>query len=258
MALHRDGKMLASGSYDHTTRLWDLDTGQGTILHQVGKTDSDWFPLVTFSPDGKTLAFSYVDPTPPESSHAELRDLATGKTRRTIKNIGRGPMLFDTTGRLLAIGSGTGEVTLWDVERGNLVARFPGNSIVMSMALSVDGKTLATCHASTGGGVVLWDVATAKCTGVLESPTPPGGLASVAFSPDGKWLASGGGLGGGFQNVILWNPATRKHVATLEGHTHLVAALAFSPDSKILASGSLDHTIRLWDITQALKHKPDK
>ncbi|KAF5136431.1 Vegetative incompatibility protein HET-E-1 [Metarhizium anisopliae] len=66
---------------------------------------------------------------------------------------------------------------------------------------------------------------------------------SVAFSPDGRTLASGS-----FDKAIrLWDPATGSHQQTLEGHSDRIMSVAFSPDGKTLASGSFDKAIRLWD-----------
>ena len=69
-------------------------------------------------------------------------------------------------------------------------------------------------------------------------------VTSVAFSPDGKLLASGSRD----QTIKLWDVASGQAVRTLTGHTDKVTSVAFSPDGKLLASGSDDETVKLWDV----------
>ena len=71
-----------------------------------------------------------------------------------------------------------------------------------------------------------------------------GGVNALAFSSDGKMLASGGSD----NTVQLWNIVTGEPITTFTGHTNGINALTFSPDNRTLASGSADGTVRFWNI----------
>jgi WD40 repeat protein len=123
---------------------------------------------------------------------------------------------------------------------------------VTSLAFARDGKTLATASAGAEernaprvGVVKLWDVATGRQRSAFQDPA--GGFTSLAFSPDGKTLATAGTDG----TVKLWDVATGKERAVLRGHTGWALAVAFSPDGLTLASGGSDKTVKLWDAAAA-------
>jgi len=103
---------------------------------------------------------------------------------------------------------------------------------------SPDSKKLAV----GGTGVIfLWDLTTGQCVSTLSGHA--GDVNALAFSADGKRLASGGED----HAVKVWDLETGRETLTLARHKDRVTALAFSPDGKRLASGSDDKTVILWD-----------
>jgi len=269
VAFSPDGRLLASGSWDNTIKLWDVATGSGVLtLSGTGSVNS-----VAFSPDGRLLASGSCarwDGYFCVEGEIKLWEVATGREVRTLREHAFAvySVAFSPDGWLLASGSCeqfgpegcSGVIDLWEVATGNLVGTLIDwrTSDVNSVAFSPDGQLLASgsCRVGplgfgcVGGMIDLWDVATGS--GVLTLYGHAYAVTSVAFSPDGRLLASGGSA-----TIDLWDVATGNLVRTLEGHTGGVSEVVFSPDGRLLASGSCarwdgyfcrEGEIKLWEV----------
>jgi hypothetical protein len=107
------------------------------------------------------------------------------------------------------------------------------------VAFSPDGKLLASCGNKS---VMLRDMVAATPQTTLAQHSD--GLLCLAFSPDGRTIASGSKD----HSIVVFDVATGKLLATLTGHTKPVYSVAYSPDGKTLASSAEDHLIKLWDV----------
>ena len=229
-----DGKYLAATNGGNTARVWDPtnDREIATVIHKMGISD------VAFSPDGKYLA------TGSEDNTTKIWDASSGK------EIGRldlgddvAQVLFSPNGTYLAIRSYGNAMRLWNLDSGKEVPLVDqGELDILDMAFSLDGESLAIADP---GAIRLWDPVNGKEVGHLDykensSPT------SIAFSPDGKYLAAGSRLEAG-TGASVWNLASSEEVMRVSSQAP-VEDLDFSPDGKYLATASTNRTASVWDV----------
>ena len=229
-----DSQMLASGGWDKTVRLWDVNTGR-ELKKLTGHTRST--NSVSFSPSGQVIASGSSDHT------IRLWDVNTGRELKKLTghtdDVFR--LSFSPDGQTLASGGPDNTVRLWDVNTGRELKKLVGHTHwVQSVSFSPDSQTLAS--ASSDQTVRLWDVNTGRELKKLVGHTS--WVWSVSFSPDGQTLASGSGDGD--TTIRLWDANTGRELKKLTGHTKTVHGVSFSPDGQTLASASNDDTVRLW------------
>jgi RNA polymerase sigma factor (sigma-70 family) len=209
-------------------RFWDVRTGKE--LHSFAEPKADWPGHLYFTPDGKTLVVA--------GRRTVGYDMATGKELFSW----RMEPLPDHSGmRVGVVGGGVSEPQ----------ERLAWRRLVFSSELTVaacvlDGgldrrpvpDRLALCDARTGRMLRRWS----------DSGKPSNGWEELAFSPDGRLLASSDG-----RNIHLWEVATGKELHHFQGHRGEIRSLAFSANGRCLASASNDGTVLVWNVVAQAK-----
>jgi hypothetical protein len=197
---------------------------------------------VVFHPHEKMLASAGAE----GDTTLKLWDLATEKVLDTLEgHTGQiTHVAFSPDGKTLASSSWDGTARLWQLESRTEIAKLERPSIAWTVVFSPDGKTLATSYDETT--LKWWDVATQEERAQLEVG---GSVRSLAYSPDGKTLAVLIGWKTE-RDVQLWDVATKQRRAAPLAHFDGANGAAFTSDSRILETGSLDRTVKLWDVTK--------
>jgi WD40 repeat protein/tRNA A-37 threonylcarbamoyl transferase component Bud32 len=233
LAFSPDGKRIAAGSQElGTVGVWDTATGR-----PAGVLQGQGFYLrdMAFDPDNRLLS---------SAGDGSLQSWELSRDLRTVlcRTPDTAGLLLSPDGRLL-MGLRGKEVQLWDVTTGRKRADLPGAWLKEGCMAVFSGDGRHFAYSTEDGAVHLWDVQAGAEARVLRGHSAH--VRALAFSPDGKRLASG--AQDPDNSVRLWSVPAGEEVAVLRGHQNEVSTVAFSPDGKRLASCSLDKTARLWD-----------
>jgi WD40 repeat protein len=274
LAMSPDGRTLATGRKNGTVDLWDAVTRQLVGSISAHTTDAS---AVAFSSDSQRLASGSEDRSVKVWDRNDFTNpLFTLPTERKVELV-----VFSPNGTILSTGEKYGSLKLWGMSAPHTLLKdfkgscdypksaafLPNTNLILAscngglklldwrnqtelpapklsgysslVAVSPDGKTFAT---SEGNDIVLWNTSNL----VLRLKGHTGSVSSLAFSPDGTRLASGG-----YDSTVkIWEIHTGQELATFKaeegGDLSIVTSLAFTPDGGKLVIGSMSGDIRIW------------
>ena len=235
-----DGKSIATGSWDHTARLWDAQTGKplGNPMRHAGIVT-----CLAFSPDGKILATGSWDKT------VRLWDPSTGDPignplRHESEVLS---LAFSPDGQTLLTGSEDGQASLWDqATKKALDPPFNKNDKpVRAVAVSADGRTFVF---ASGRVVTTWN----QDGGEPGEFRHESDVLTLALSPCSR-LVLAGTLDG---KLHVWNLEGGYEVIEPREIGSRVYSVAFSSNGRKAIAGSFDGRVRRWDVDEVLFHIP--
>ncbi|HSP62401.1 MAG TPA: caspase family protein [Pyrinomonadaceae bacterium] len=301
-----DGKQIAMFAPNNNT-ITILETTSGRQLQTLTRaTTGGGVERVTFSPDGHLLAVRYMEDQESQgprtigglpSSQVKIWDVTSGREVQTL-TLATAPneVGFTADGRELLTVTGQGEVVLWDIASGNRLRSFaatapaaspgsfpnPGSLPNLGSLPKMKPGSMPTMPTNMPTSMADVSAMITNVLGTMTAGTMGKNVTSVAFSPDGRTLATGGVesksnldmatlMSTSKKNsknkqssdpqdflkdlkvetvgqVLLFDVATGREVGAIKGHGKGVTNVAFSRDGKLLASSSTDNTIKIWDL----------
>ncbi|MDE0087908.1 MAG: WD40 repeat domain-containing protein, partial [Candidatus Poribacteria bacterium] len=271
LAFSPDGKSFATVGKDYyTVQLWDVHTGKlkntfegAPVYRDVILTNEDGsrkkvkkptnrVKYFAFSPDGNTLAVSYLN------QELVLWNVLTGQRETTLEGLRNVyHLLFSPDGHTL-IAMKNANIYLCDIDTENTKKSELKHIItehyteVKSIALSPNGQNIASGHERS---LQVWDLATGKQKKPNIQMHYLQGIHPLVYSPDGKILAGYNPLS--LSIIILWDTISGHQITVFKAGgkssrngniVYHTGHIAFSPDGKTLANSSKDNRVRLWDV----------
>jgi WD40 repeat protein len=234
VVLTPDGSYAISGSWDGTSRVWDLESGQ-SVRTLEGHTG--WVNSVAVTPDGERAISTSSDRT------LRVWDLESGQSVCTLEGHldAVNAVAVTPDGERAISASSDRTLRVWDLKSGQLVRTLEGHLDGVNVVVPTpDGRRAIA--GSADHSVSMWDLESGQLVRTLEGHTHS--VTSVALMPDGCHAISGSAD----HTLRMWDLEKGQLLRTLEGHTDWVTAVVVTPDGRRAISGSADRTLRMWDL----------